>query len=397
LFPSLNRNSRKSFGRGERMMKKTLVYFFLLVIFLVIDSQEVSAVSTVKYIPVAINDQIIHFPDAIPVVQDQTTYVPVRFFSDFIPATLSVIKPGVISLKSKGKSLILYTSQNEIHFSNGKKIKIKLFVQDGRTYAPIRSLSEYFGFQVHYLSEGPIVRLVNTETITERQLFLEMNESKIISFYQKANQDQRPKVYLTFDDGPNPGIKDILDILKNKKAKATFFMIEPQMRSYPNDVRRLVAEGHYPALHSVSHNKQQLYGGKPYAVATEMLKTRKTLYDLTGVKSMLTRVPYGSKPYMVKSFRDELARYQFKMWDWDIDTLDWENQSNPQQIYANMKAGFQQERNGNKSIVILFHINKGTVEALPEIIDYIYAQGFQCAAYNPSEHFVVNFWDDARL
>lgn len=174
-------------------------------------------------------------------------------------------------------------------------------------------------------------------------------------------------------------------------------MIEPQMRSYPNDVRRLVAEGHYPALHSVSHNKQQLYGGKPYAVATEMLKTQKTLYGITGIKSLLTRVPYGSKPHMVKSFRDQLARYHFKMWDWDIDTLDWENQSKPQQIYANVKAGFQQERNGNKPIVILFHINKGTVEALPKIIDYIYSQGYQCVAYDPAEHFVVNFWDDGRL
>lgn len=378
-------------------MKRGWICFFLLVLFFIFDSQEVLAGSTVKSIPVAVNDEFIHFPDAIPVVQGQTTYVPVRFFSDFVPATLSVIKPGVISLQSKGKSLILYTNQNEIHYSNGRKIKIKLFTRDGRTYAPLRSLGEYFGYQVHYLSEGPIVRLVNSKTIKEREAFLETNESKIIAFYQKANLDRRPKVYLTFDDGPNPGIKDILDILKSKKAKASFFMIEPQMRSYPNDVRRLVAEGHYPALHSVSHNKQQLYGGKPYAVATEMLKTQKTLYDITGIKSLLTRVPYGSKPHMVKSFRDQLARYHFKMWDWDIDTLDWENQSNPQQIYANVKVGFQQERNGNKPIVILFHINKGTVEALPKIIDYIYSQGYQCVAYDPAEHFVVNFWDDGRL
>jgi peptidoglycan-N-acetylglucosamine deacetylase len=397
LSPSLNRNSRKSFGRGDGWMRKVWWCFFLLVLLFVFDSQEVSAVSAIKSIPVAVNDQFIHFPDAIPVVQGQTTYVPVRFFSDSVEATISVIKPGVISLKSIGKSLILYTNQNEIHFSNGRKIKVKLFIKNGRTYAPLRSLSEYFGYQVQYISEGPIVRLVNSKIITEREAFLEMNESKIIAFYQKANQDLRPKVYLTFDDGPNPGIKDILDILKSKKAKATFFMIEPQMKSYPNDVRRLVTEGHYPALHSVSHNKQKLYGGKPYAVATEMLKTRKTLYYLTGIKSMLTRVPYGSKPYMIRSFRDELARYQFKMWDWDIDTLDWENQSKPQQIFANVKAGIQQERNGNKPIVILFHINKGTVEALPDIIDYIYHQGFQCVAYDPAEHFVVNFWEDGRL
>lgn len=378
-------------------MKRAWVYFFLLVLFWVFDSHEVSASSAVKNIPVAVNDQFIHFPDAIPVVQDQTTYVPVRFFSDGVKVNLSAIKPGVISLHSNGKSLILYTNQNEIHFSNGRKIKIKLFVRDGRTYAPLRSLGEYFGYQVHYLSEGPIVRLVNSKTITERQQFLEMNETKIISFYQKANQDKRPKVYLTFDDGPNPGINDILDILKSKNAKASFFMIEPQMRSYPDDVRRLVAEGHYPALHSVSHNKQRLYDGKPSAVANEMLRTRSTLYKITGIRSMLTRVPYGSKPHMVKSFRDELARYHFKMWDWDIDSLDWENRSKPKQIVANVKAGFQQERNGNKPIVILFHINKGTVEALPEIIDYINAQGYQCAAYDPAEHFVVNFWDDGRL
>jgi peptidoglycan-N-acetylglucosamine deacetylase len=378
-------------------MKRAWIYFFLLVLFFVFDSQVVSAGSTVKNIPVAVNDQFIYFPDAIPVVQNQTTYVPVRFFSDGVKASLSVIKPGVISLGLNGKSLILYTNQNEIHFSNGRKIKIKLFVRDGRTYAPLRSLGEYFGYQVHYLSEGPIVRLVNSKTFAERQAFLEMNESKIIAFYQKANLDQRPKVYLTFDDGPNPGIKDILAILKSQKAKASFFMVEPQMRSYPNDVRQLVAEGHYPALHSVSHNKQRLYEGKPYAVASEMLKTQKTLYDITGIKSLLTRVPYGSKPYMVKSFRDQLARYQFKMWDWDIDTMDWENQSNPKQIYTNVKAGFQRERNGNKPIVILFHINKGTVAALPEIIDYIYSQGYQCVAYDPAEHFVVNFWDDGRL
>jgi peptidoglycan-N-acetylglucosamine deacetylase len=378
-------------------MKKAWLYFFLVVVFFVVDGQEVSASSAVKHIPVAVNDQMIHFPDALPVVQHQKTYVPVRFFSDSVKATLSVLKPGVISLKANGKSIILYTTQNEIHFSNGRKIKIKLFVRDGRTYAPLRSLGEYFGYQVHYLSEGPLVRLVNSDMVTEREQFLKMNESKIIAFYQKANQDLRPKVYLTFDDGPNPGIKDILDILKSKKAKATFFMVEPQMRSYPNDVKRLVAEGHYPALHSVSHDKQKLYGGKPYAVATEMLLTRSTLYDITGIRSMLTRVPYGSKPYMLKSFRDELARYQFKMWDWDIDSLDWENRTKPQQILANVKAGFQQERNGTRPLVILFHINKGTVEALPDIIDYIYAQGFQCVAYNPEEHFVVNFWDDSRL
>lgn len=378
-------------------MKKAWIYFFLFVLFFVCDRQEVSAASTVKKIPIAVNNQFIHFPDALPSVYNQRTYVPVRFFSDGIQVNVKSIKPGVLSLKSKQKSLILYTNQNEIHYSNGRKIKVELFVKDGRTYAPLRSLGEYFGYQVRYIAEGPIVRLVDSKYIYEKHTFLKINQTQIDEFYQKANLDHRPKVYLTFDDGPNPGIKDILNILKKKQAKASFFMVEPQMRSYPNDVRRLVQEGHYPALHSVSHNRDLLYGGKPIAVANEMVKTQKTLYQLTGIHSTLIRAPYGSKPYLVKSFRDELVRHQFKMWDWDIDSLDWKYRSNPEKIYANVKASFIKERSGNKPIVILFHINSGTVAALPEIIDYIYSRGYQCVAYDPDEHFVVNFWEDSRL
>jgi peptidoglycan-N-acetylglucosamine deacetylase len=379
------------------MLRNLLIYLFMVVFFFVLEHQEVRAAASLETIPVAVNDQFITFPDAIPIVLDQTTYVPVRFFSDGIKASLTVVKPGVVSLELKDKSLIMYTNQNEIHFNNGRKIKIKLFVRNGRTYAPIRSLGVYFGYQVHYIAEGPIVRVVNSENMMERAIFLKKNQEKIKDFYQEENLDQRPKVYLTFDDGPNTGINQILDILKKKKAKASFFMLEPQMRRFPNEIRRLIMEGHYPALHSVSHNRHLLYGGKPSAVVNEMVKAQQTLYEMTGIRSMLTRAPYGSKPYMVQSFRDELARENFKMWDWDIDSLDWKYRSNPQQIYANVKAGFLQERKENKPIIILFHINKGTIEALPEIIDYIYSQGYQCSAYDPTKHLVVNFWNDDRL
>jgi peptidoglycan-N-acetylglucosamine deacetylase len=378
-------------------MKKAWMYLVLVVIFWLVHFQEVNAQSNEKSIPVAVNDQFIHFPDALPLVKNQTTYVPVRFFSDEIKASLAGSKPGIVHIKTKEKSLILYTKLNEIHFSNGKKKKVNLFVQNGRTYAPLRSLGEFFGYQVHYIPEGPLVRLVNRNDITKRQLFLKNHQASIKEFYEKAKRDQRPKVYLTFDDGPNPGIQSILDILKKKDAKASFFMIETQMRSYPNEVKQLVKEGHYPALHSVSHNRSLLYEGKPNAVANEMLKTQKTLLELTGIKSSLTRVPYGSKPYMTKSFRDELVRHQFKMWDWNIDSLDWKYRSEPKKIFENVKSDFQRVKNTGKPIVILFHINSGTIAALPEVIDYLNDQGYQCVAYNPTEHLIVNYWDDKRL
>jgi peptidoglycan-N-acetylglucosamine deacetylase len=378
-------------------MKRVFVWAILFLLLFFMGEHETNAATATKTVPIAVNDQFIHFSEMLPFVENSTTYVPVREFSRAIQVSLTVVKPGQITLQSNGKSAILYTGQDEIYFSNGERVKIKLFVQEGRTYVPLRSLGEYFGYHVHYISDGPIVRIVNSKNIIDRPTFIKNNRKNIAAFYEKARADQRPKVYLTFDDGPNPGIDAILTILKEKQAKASFFMLEPQMRRYPQYVKKLVADGHYPALHSVTHNRKLLYEGKPSAVAEEMLKTQKTLYELTGIQSMLTRAPYGSKPSMVQSFRDELVRHRFKMWDWDIDSLDWKYRTNPQQIIDNVKKGFMREKKENKPIVILFHINNGTIQALPEIIDYIHHQGYQCIAYNPEKHIQTNFWNDHRL
>ncbi|MFY4776617.1 polysaccharide deacetylase family protein [Metabacillus sp. RGM 3146] len=115
----------------------------------------------------------------------------------------------------------------------------------------------------------------------------------------------------------------ILDILKNKKVKATFFAIEPNIRTYKTSMIRVNKEGHYIGLHSVSHSAKKLYKGSYSNVAKEMETMRKTLKSVAGVNHYLVRVPYGSQPYMVKPFRDWLVKYQSKMWDWTIDSNDW--------------------------------------------------------------------------
>jgi peptidoglycan-N-acetylglucosamine deacetylase len=223
--------------------------------------------------------------------------------------------------------------------------------------------------------------------------------SKISEFGRIAKQkSQKSLVYLTFDDGPNPDIDEILDILKEKNVQATFFMIEPLINRYPEAVIRLVNEGHYPALHSVTHDKSQLYEGNPLNVAIEMEQTRKTLLRVTGIDSRLTRAPYGSKPYMTDDFRNGLARQEMKMWDWNVDTVDWKyHDTNPQLILENVISGLEEVKGKNEPIVILMHVTKGTALVLPEIIDFIQSEGYQCSAYDPNEHFSMNFWDDSRL
>src|SRR3954469_22391082 len=91
---------------------------------------------------------------------------------------------------------------------------------------------------------------------------------------QAAESNSGKVVYLTFDDGPNQYTPKILDILKRKKAHATFFMIEGNIKRNPKTVQRMIKEGNYPALHSVSHDVRKLYRGSSNNVAIEMEKTR---------------------------------------------------------------------------------------------------------------------------
>jgi peptidoglycan/xylan/chitin deacetylase (PgdA/CDA1 family) len=214
---------------------------------------------------------------------------------------------------------------------------------------------------------------------------------------EEPKKIEKPFIYLTFDDGPNQELDEILNILKDKQAKATFFMIEPQVRQYAVGVKRLVQEGHYPAIHSVTHDKNKLYSS-PNQMISEMEQTRKTLLAITGVDSKLVRAPYGSKPFMKDTFRNTLVLHQMKMWDWNIDTMDWKYQrSNPHQILINTINGLESVKNKKGPIVMLMHVTKGTASVLPQVIDYLHSKGYQFPAYDPSHHESLNFWNDTRL
>lgn len=226
-------------------------------------------------------------------------------------------------------------------------------------------------------------------------MFFFISGSNLSTGYAAKKKGPEKVVYLTFDDGPNKYTPQILDVLKKKKVKATFFMIEGNIKRNPATVKRMVKEGHYPGLHSVSHNVRKLYRGEPTNVAKEMDKTRLTLRKITKFNSKLVRVPYGSKPYMKKPFRDHLVKKGYKMWDWNIDTLDWKySKSNPAKITKNVKTGLK----GKKGpVVILFHDSKGTAKQLPQIIEYLKKKGYKIEVYNPKRHVRMNYWKDKRL
>lgn len=68
-----------------------------------------------------------------------------------------------------------------------------------------------------------------------------------------------------------------------------------------------------------------------------------------------------------------------------------------QMIVEDLVSGVEAIGGGDQPLVILMHVNAGTGAVLPQIIDYLAAQGYSFAAYNPEGHFSMNFWKDNRL
>lgn len=176
--------------------------------------------------------------------------------------------------------------------------------------------------------------------------------------------------YITFDDGPSKYTSQIIDILDNNNVKGTFFMLNDNMIVFKDVVRRMESEGHGIGFHGVSHELKELYKTENSAVE-EFKKCNNTFYKLTGKTSKLVRIPFGSKPYMLKSVYDKFIDEGFLLWDWTIDTEDWK--SSEDQIVSNILY-YAREKD---EIVILLHENQRTVDCLENVIMILKERGYE--------------------
>lgn len=105
---------------------------------------------------------------------------------------------------------------------------------------------------------------------------------------------------LTFDDGPDVQITpDVLDILKEKNVKATFFLIGRKLSGNEDIVRRIIDEGHTVGTHSYSHSNWFDFYTSP-VMKKEFRKTADQIFRITGKKPLFFRPPYGVINPMVK-------------------------------------------------------------------------------------------------
>lgn len=195
-------------------------------------------------------------------------------------------------------------------------------------------------------------------------------------------QDNEVKkiAYLTFDDGPSALTNGLLDVLLEYNAKATFFMLEPRMKQFPDVLKRMLNEGHALGSHSVTHDKKIFYQSKDQVVY-EMNLCRDAMKKITGEDSVLIRVPYGSSPHMNAEYKQYVVDNGLVMWDWNVDSRDWAFK-NEDYIQYTINQLIALDRK-NEVPVILLHDRSQTIKYLPKLLDYL-VQNYELKAIDPS-------------
>ncbi len=182
-------------------------------------------------------------------------------------------------------------------------------------------------------------------------------------------QVAEPVVAITFDDGPHPEFTPrLLDALKERNIKATFFMVGRNAAAYPAIVRRMAEEGHEVANHTWAHPLLTSYGNE--GVDSQLRRTHDAIVKACGTAPLLYRPPYGAARLTQRRAIQE--RFGYPTILWDVDPLDWQPPRSVQKVYdrvlQNVKAG---------SIVLLHDIHQTTVDAMPAIFDVLIARGYQ--------------------
>lgn len=185
------------------------------------------------------------------------------------------------------------------------------------------------------------------------------------------------KVALTFDDGPNPVYTPmILDVLRKRNVRATFFLVGKHVEKYPEVARRIVQEGHEVGSHSYLH--RDLVPSTRNMVLSELERAEKAFYNVHGFKPGLFRPPRGLYSEAVRRLIEQRG-YQLVLWS--ISGMDWSGAS-PEKIARRVVSRI------NPGAIILLHDSGAllkseggsrinTVKATELIIDRLLEMGFE--------------------
>lgn len=211
-----------------------------------------------------------------------------------------------------------------------------------------------------------VEQIIIDNTVAINSEIIEVNTDKHITIIQDSVKTaSKPMIALTFDDGPEPGITDqILDVLKQHDAKATFYVLGKNVNKYPELINRIVSEEHELGNHSYSH----IYFTEANAsqILAEINKTHFAIYNVTN-------------GYLPKTLRPPFGRYDeltietsyLPLILWNVDTRDWEHRDSSktiQTVLSNAEDG---------AIIVMHDVYHETALAMEVVVPQLIERGFQ--------------------
>lgn len=206
-------------------------------------------------------------------------------------------------------------------------------------------------------------KMATGETYLGLTLCLFDKDGKLLSKKESSIDPNRPMVALTFDDGPGPRTKELLDALQKYNSHATFFMLGQKVPSYAEVVKRMKELGCELGNHSYDHadlSKMDAAG-----VQSEVDKTNENISQAAGQGASVMRPPYGAISSTMKT------TIGMPMMLWNIDTLDWKTRDAQKTIDAVMGS----VKDGD--IILMHDIHTESVDAALELIPRLMDEGYQ--------------------
>lgn len=219
--------------------------------------------------------------------------------------------------------------------------------------------------------------------------------SNVTKVVQKVIVMEKAKpgvIYLTFDDGPKLGTTEvILDVLKEKGVKATFFVTN----GGPDElIKRAYDEGHAIGLHTASHDYSIVYSSID-AYFDDLNLVGERVERITGKKSRIIRFPGGSSNTISKRYTPGIMSYLTKevlnqgyhYYDWNIDSRDAEGKKYTADELA--KFVISHLSCDKVNMVLMHDIKSTTKDAVGKIIDYGLSNGYTFEAIGPYTDMVL--------
>ncbi|MEG0284182.1 MAG: polysaccharide deacetylase family protein [Erysipelotrichales bacterium] len=275
-----------------------------------------------------------------------------------------------------------------INKKNNEYIKIESYFKDVSLSKEINKINNFYAFINNFNKNQNIDQKANYVILQDiTNDYLSTIGIKPLKVNRTIENKRVKLAFLTFDDGISNKTGQVMDTLNKNKVNGTFFLIGKEFEKNKSKIKSLNYKNHFFGIHGYSHDYDKTIDYKKFK--DEVQRTQK-LFNENGLGyTNLLRSPYGSTIHKLSN-QEKYKRDGLKLWDWNIDSLDWKTKNDGKKVTKNVDKQYKEIKKKNPNyITLLFHEYNSTLYTLPQIINTMKKDGYSFARI-PQTHYKTN-------